>query len=124
MTETTFPKPRAGGDAYAAQFDARLGGRWSRLRDTSPDAEEIVAESVRSVFGLTADEMSDDEALDRVMNPARNKYRLDILNVSYHSPLMRALHHATYVFEKKLSHIADSQDQRQIGRASGRERVL
>jgi thymidylate synthase ThyX len=25
---------------------------------------------------------------------------------------MRALHHATYVFEKKLSHTADSQDQR------------
>src|SRR6187431_2331298 len=112
VTEATFPKPRAGGDAYAAQFDARLNGRWSRLRDTSPDAEEIVAESVRSVFGLTAEEMSDDEALDRVMNPARNRYRLDILNVSHHSPLMRALHHATYVFEKRLSHTADSQDQR------------
>jgi thymidylate synthase ThyX len=112
VTEATFPKPRGGGDAYAAQFDARLNGRWSRLRDASPDAEEIVAESVRSVFGLTAEEMSDDEALDRVMNPARNRYRLDILNVSYHSPLMRSLHHATYVFEKRLSHTADSQDQR------------
>ena len=43
--------------------------------------------------------MSDDDALDRVMNPARNGYRLDILNVSHHSPLMRALHHASYVFE-------------------------
>jgi thymidylate synthase ThyX len=112
VTETTFPRPRRGGDAYAAQFDARLEGRWSRLRDTSPDAEEIVAESVRSVFGLTAEEMSDDEALDRVMNPARNRYRLDILNVSYHSPLMRTLQHATYAFRKRLSHAADSQDQR------------
>jgi thymidylate synthase ThyX len=64
------------------------------------------------VFGLTRDEMSDDDALDQVMNPARNRYRLDILNVSHHSPLMRALHHATYVFEKRLSHTADSQDQR------------
>ena len=35
-----------------------------------------------------------------------------MLNVSYHSPLMRALHHATYTFEKRLSHTADSQDQR------------
>jgi hypothetical protein len=112
VTEAAFPRPRSGGDCYAAEFDARLNGRWSRLRDASPDAEEIVAESVRSVFGLTAGEMSDDEALDRVMNPARNRYRLDILNVSYHSPLMRALHHATYVFEKRLSHTADSQDQR------------
>src|SRR5688500_1477162 len=46
------------------------------------------------------------------MNPARNRYRLDVLNVSHHSPLMRALNHATYVFEKRLSHTADSQDQR------------
>ena len=57
---------------------------------------------------LAASELSDEEALDRVMNPARNRYRLDVLNVSYHSPLMRSLHHATYVFEKKLSHTADS----------------
>jgi thymidylate synthase ThyX len=112
VPEATFPRPRGDGDRFAEDFDRRLGGRWSRLRDTSPDAEEIVAESVRSTFGLTADEMSDEEALDRVMNPARNRYRLDILNVSYHSPLMRSLHHASYVFEKRLSHTADSQDQR------------
>ena len=34
------------------------------------------------------------------------------MNVSHHSPLMRALHHASYTFEKRLSHTADSQDQR------------
>jgi thymidylate synthase ThyX len=34
------------------------------------------------------------------------------MNVSYHSPLMRALNHASYTFEKRLSHTADSQDQR------------
>ena len=112
VPESAFPRPRPDGDRFAQEFDRRLNGRWSRLRDTSPDAEDIVAESVRSTFGLTADEMSDDEAVDRVMNPARNRYRLDILNVSYHSPLMRSLHHASYVFEKRLSHTADSQDQR------------
>jgi hypothetical protein len=112
VPEATFPRPRGGGDRFVKEFDARLNGRWSRLRDTSPDAEEIVADSVRSIFGLSVDEMTDDEALDRVMNPARNRYRLDILNVSYHSPLMRSLHHASYVFEKRLSHTADSQDQR------------
>jgi thymidylate synthase ThyX len=107
-----FPRPRGDGDRYAEEFDRRLNGRWSRLRDASAQAEAVVAESVRSVFGLTPDEMPDDEALDRVMNPAHNRYRLDILNVSYHSPLMRALHHASYVFDKRLSHTADSQDQR------------
>jgi thymidylate synthase ThyX len=112
IPESSFPKPRHGGDRYAESFDRRLNGRWSRLRDASADAEGVVAESVRSVFGLTPDDMPDAEAIDRVMNPARNRYRLDVLNVSYHSPLMRALHHATYVFEKRLSHTADSQDQR------------
>jgi hypothetical protein len=34
------------------------------------------------------------------------------MNVSYHSPMMRALHHASYTFAKRLSHTADSQDQR------------
>lgn len=112
MPEAAFPRSRQGADAYAKAFDARLAGRWSRLRDSSADAEGVIAESVRAVFGLSSDEMTDDEALDRVLNPARNAYRLDILNVSHHSPLMRSLHHATYVFEKRLSHTADSQDQR------------
>jgi hypothetical protein len=56
--------------------------------------------------------MADEEAIDRVMNPAKNKYRVDMLDVAYHSPMMRALNHASYVFEKRLSHTADSQDQR------------
>ncbi len=41
-----------------------------------------------------------------------NPYRVDMLDVAYHSPMMRTLNHASYVFEKKLSHTADSQDQR------------
>ena len=112
VPEARFPRSHSDGDRYAAAFDARLNGRWSRLREAPQDAEAIVAESVRSVFGLSADDMDDDEAVDHVMNPAENRYRLDILNVSYHSPLMRSLHHVNYVFEKRLSHTADSQDQR------------
>jgi thymidylate synthase ThyX len=56
--------------------------------------------------------MSDDEAIARVLDPALNRYRLETLDLAYHSPLMRALHHATYTFAKRLSHTADSQDQR------------
>jgi thymidylate synthase ThyX len=112
LPEAAFPRARAGGDAFAAAFDARLGGRVSRLRDWSSDAEGVVGDAVRATFGLEADDLSDDDAIDRVMNPARNLYRVDMLNVSHHSPMMRSLHHAAYVFEKKLSHTADSQDQR------------
>jgi len=112
LPEAAFPRPVGRGDAFAAAFDARLGGRVSRLRDWSSDAEAVVGDAVRSTFGLTVEEMPDAEAIDRVMHPAKNLYRVDMLDVSHHSPMMRALHHAAYVFEKKLSHTADSQDQR------------
>ena len=112
MPEAEFPRPQGGVDGFVEAFDARLNGRVSRLRSMSPDAEAVIADSVRAVFGLTPEDMSEDEAIDRVMNPARNAHRLDILNVSHHSPLMRALQHPSYVFEKRLSHTADSQDQR------------
>ncbi len=112
LPESTIPRTRAGGDAFVREFDARLGGRVSWLRDWSPHAEEVVADAVRATFGLTAAEMSSEEAIGRVLDPAQNRYRLDVLNVSYHSPLMRSLHHAHYVFDKRLSHTADSQDQR------------
>jgi hypothetical protein len=106
------PDAKSSGDAFAAEFDRRLGSRVSRLRDWSAGAERVVADAVRSTFGLTTAEMDDAEAIDRVMNPAKNPYRVDMLDVAYHSPMMRALNHASYVFEKRLSHTADSQDQR------------
>ena len=50
--------------------------------------------------------------LARVLDPSFNRYRLETLNLGVHAPLSRALHHASYTFLKKLSHTADSQDQR------------
>jgi thymidylate synthase ThyX len=112
LPEAEFPKPRPAADAFVAGFDRRLGGRVSVLIDCSDRADAVVADAVRTTFGLTADELPDEEAIDRVLNPARNRYRLDVMNVSYHSPMMRALQHASCTFAKRLSHTADSQDQR------------
>jgi thymidylate synthase ThyX len=71
-----------------------------------------MADAYRGVVGLTRDACSDAEALDRLLNPARNPYRLETLNIGLHAPMMRALQHASYTFAKKISHTADSQDQR------------
>jgi thymidylate synthase ThyX len=71
-----------------------------------------VAEAYRAVMGLTVAECPDNEALDRLLNPARNPYRRETLNVGVHAPMMRALQHANFTFAKKISHTADSQDQR------------
>jgi thymidylate synthase ThyX len=101
-----------GGQAFAREFDARLAGRTSQLIDFSPRATTVVARAYRAVLGLTDGECSDAEALDRILNPARDPYRRETLNVGVHAPMMRALEHANFTFAKKISHTADSQDQR------------
>jgi len=100
------------GEASAREFDARLEGATSRLLDYSPRAIPAMAEAYRAVMGLTSAECSDAEALDRMLNPARNPYRRETLNVGVHAPMMRPLDHAHFTFAKKISHTADSQDQR------------
>jgi thymidylate synthase ThyX len=100
------------GEAFAREFDARLNGLTSRLIDFSPNSVAAIADAYRAVAGLTAAECPDAEAIDRVLNPARNPYRRETLNVGVHAPMMRALDHAHFTFAKKISHTADSQDQR------------
>ena len=95
---------------FGAEFDASLGGRSALLVDYGARAPEVVADAVRRVLGRP--ELSREEALELVLDPASNTYRLETLNVSSHTPLMRTLEHAVYTFRKKLSHTADSQDQR------------
>jgi len=97
---------------FSREFDARLEGKTSRLVDYSPRAPRIMAEAYRAVVGLTEAQCSDSDAIDRLLNPARNPYRLETLNIGVHAPMMRALQHANYTFAKKISHTADSQDQR------------
>ena len=94
------------------EFDRELGSRTSRLIAATPDAESLLARSLRYVLGRSESEMSEDAALDALLNPAHNRYRLETLNVGVHSPMMRVLQHVSYTFLKKLSHTADSQDQR------------
>ncbi|HYS22896.1 MAG TPA: FAD-dependent thymidylate synthase [Candidatus Eisenbacteria bacterium] len=100
------------GEAFAREFDAKLAGKTSRLVDYSPNAVRVMAESYRAVAGLAESQCNNLEAIDRLLNPARDLYRLETLNVGVHSPAMRALQHANYTFAKKISHTADSQDQR------------
>jgi thymidylate synthase ThyX len=112
LAEARFPAAAASGDAEAARLDGLLGPRLSLLVDWSSRAERTTADAVRAVLGATPASLGDADALDRALHPAQNRYRLETLQLSVHSPLARALHHASYTFLKKLSHTADSQDQR------------
>ena len=103
--------PAAGAEARRA-FDAELGGLVSRLVSFKPDNERLLAASVREVLGVTETALSDDAAIDLVMDPSSNRILSSPLNVTSLSKLSRAMVHPSYTFRKKLSHTADSQDQR------------
>jgi thymidylate synthase ThyX len=110
VIESRLAPAGTGDPAMLEAFDKSLDGRTSRLIDWSARAPEVVADAVRHLLGRV--DLDDAEALALALDPARNPYRLETLNVSTHAPIMRALAHAHFVFRKKLSHTADSQDQR------------
>jgi thymidylate synthase ThyX len=97
---------------FRKEFDDSLEGRMSKLVDHSKEGERILACAVREVFGLPASALSDDDAIALALDPSKNKYLGETLNVTTHSKLTRTLFHSHYTFRKKLSHAGDSQDQR------------
>lgn len=97
---------------FVKEFDASLNGKISVLVDYKPSAEKILADSVREILGLPSSELTDDEAINLALNPSLNKILAESLVLTMHSKISRAMFHVSYTFKKKLSHTADSQDQR------------
>ncbi|MEW6683017.1 MAG: FAD-dependent thymidylate synthase [Nitrospirota bacterium] len=106
------PTDPAAARAFCAEFDVHLDGRTSKLVDYKTQNERLVADAVREVLGVPTARVSDADAIDLVLNPARNRLLGESLNLTTHNKLTRALVHPSYTFKKKLSHTADSQDQR------------
>jgi thymidylate synthase ThyX len=99
--------------AFVREFDERLGGKRAKLLDWKVNGEATLAQSVRSVLGLPREKLSDADALRLVLDPAEHPALAGgSLNLTTHLKLTRALHHPHFTFAKKLSHTADSQDQR------------
>jgi hypothetical protein len=101
-----------GTKAFIEGFDAQLQGRSSRLVSFDVGAPEVLADAVRAVLGLCPSELCTQEALALLLSPERNPLLTQTLNLDTLSHLGRCLFHAHYVFKKKLSHAADSQNQR------------
>lgn len=98
--------------SFVAEFDEGLGGRVSRLCGANPHVAANLGAAVRAVLGLPVSALSDGEAWRLVLDPARNPHLASTLNESTLSPLSRTLVHAHFTFQKRISHTADSQDQR------------
>lgn len=97
---------------FVAEFDAALGPLRSKLADWKANGEASVAQAVRSVLGVPRERLSDEDAIEIALDPAKNTHLGSALNVTTLSKISRALHHAHFTFRKKISHTADSQDQR------------
>lgn len=97
---------------FCQEFDYSLNGYTSKLISWKPDNEPLLAQAVRELFGLPQAALSDADAIALALDPQQNHYLGEKMNVTTLSKLSRVLHHPSYTFRKKLSHTADSQDQR------------
>lgn len=96
---------------FIKYFDNKLKNYTSRLVSISSNAKEILIDSIRSVLGYYNNE-SEEELLSYIFDPLKNSHLASTLNETMHSKLNRVLYHINFTFQKKISHTADSQDQR------------
>ncbi|HEY5599654.1 MAG TPA: FAD-dependent thymidylate synthase, partial [Candidatus Manganitrophaceae bacterium] len=99
-------------EQFLDEFDVSLEGRVSRLVDYKMNQEAVLAQSVREVLGVPRSALDDASAIRLALDPSENRLLGESLNITTLSKLSRALFHPAYTFRKKLSHTADSQDQR------------
>jgi thymidylate synthase ThyX len=97
---------------FCREFDTRLEGRTAKLVAYKAQNERLLADGVREVLGVPSAHLSDAAAIDLALSPAHNRLLGESLNLTAHDKLSRAMVHPSYTFKKKLSHTADSQDQR------------
>lgn len=98
--------------AFRQEFDARLGDRSSALLSDATGARSTLADAVRTVLGMPRSQLPDEDAVVTTLDAGRNPLLAETLNLSTLDPLTRALHQVTFTFATKISHTADSQNQR------------
>lgn len=97
---------------FLVEFDSKLEGRVSKLVNFSANAEATLADAARVAWGVPGSEMSDDAALELLLDPKHNPALADSLNAGVFDRVSQLFHHVSFTFHKKISHTADSQDQR------------
>ncbi|HLG18605.1 MAG TPA: FAD-dependent thymidylate synthase [Bdellovibrionota bacterium] len=100
-------------DYDPAEWDRELAPyRLSKLMDYTANGEKVIAQSMRMALGSAVTSRSSSDLVRLALDPHVNRYRIEKIDLSAQSPVMRTLHHVYYTFQKRLSHSADSQNQR------------
>lgn len=95
---------------FCERFDAALCGRTSMLYDRTVGSVSSMYLAVNAMLGARNVTITD--TLNLIFNPVVNPQLTSTLQLAHHTKMLRALHMPHLVFMKKLSHTADSQDQR------------
>lgn len=112
-------------EAFFLEFDAALGGReQSRLAGFDPHAETTMANAIRTVLAQTASDVSDEDAIARVLDPRLNPYLGHPLFLGMSSKLMQTMNHVPFTFQKRISGAEDAQNQRHRGTLSSSPLLL
>ena len=99
-------------DRFCRAFDAGMEDATSRLVAWPQGGEKLLADAVREVLGRTEADLSAEDAIALALDPAVNRLLGESLNLTTMHKVGRALQHVHFTFRKRLSHSADSQDQR------------
>ena len=97
---------------FVEYFDQTLQGYSSRLVSYTSNAKQVILDSFYSVFGMIPSGQQEKRIFELLFHPKHNIYLGSTLNESMHTKLNRIFYHLHFTFQKKLSHTADSQDQR------------
>lgn len=110
--KTVFEEPITGADTlWETQFQPVHQPPKDSLISHTANAEDVIVQAVRAIIG-NPENMTDEDLIGLVMNPAENKLLGTKLNITDFNRLSRTMHHVHYSFNKRLSHTGDSQDQR------------
>lgn len=97
---------------YANEFDRDMQEQQSRLIDMSQESRVTLARAVRNILHAPTDSLTDEAALQMLLDPACNKMFADVYDTGILDPLTAASRQVTLTFATRLSHTADSQRQR------------
>jgi thymidylate synthase ThyX len=108
----SFADLKADPARFTQEFDDGLEGRAAQLVDMTTDAARVIGDALRETFGIPHGDLSDADAVDLVLDPQKNPYLSESLNLNTLGKATRALKLVNVTFRKRLSHTADSQAQR------------
>ncbi len=97
---------------FCNEFDLDLKRLRSKLVGYDLFGEKNLARAVRSVLQVSREALVDERAIELVLNAAYNQALAETNNISTMTKLGSVMAQVAYTFMKKISHTADSQNQR------------